>query len=462
MATGLFWQPLATVFFGSKPVICLALPRRMKQTSESFGIWLQTGRPKTSYTSFSARYSLQTSSMRFFSVFWILLAMAHINAEAASPQYSITDLGTLGGAGSSAVGINKLGQVAGSATTTNGLMHAFLYSGGKMLDLGVLGGNSSSAGGINNLGQVVGSFTSNSVEHAFLYDGTNMIDLDTTNSPYSVAYGINDNGQVVGAMVQGSYNQAVLFDGGTVTGLGTLGGAASHAYGINNNGQIVGSADTNGFYMHPFLFTGGVMTDLGGFGPEGEAFGINNQGQVVGYCYTSEGSYDTFDSFLYSSGTMLDLGFPGSTRSQAYAINENGGAVGLVYTSSNTFAFLYSGGTLQNLNDLIAPSNWNLLDAKGINDSGQIVGQGYNPSGQVHAYVLSPLTTPPLLHVEYHSGLFISWPTNFTGCALYQSPAAVPGNWIPVTNTPTIINGQYQVSISVLTAGQQFFRLICH
>ena len=65
------------------------------------------------------------------------------------------DLGTLGGASSSAYGINDSGQVVGQADTPGGQHHAFLYNGGKMIDLGTLGGANSSAHDINDSGQIV-------------------------------------------------------------------------------------------------------------------------------------------------------------------------------------------------------------------------------------------------------------------------------------------------------------------
>ena len=99
------------------------------------------------------------------------------------------DLGTLGGASSSAYGINDSGQVVGQADTRGGQHHAFLYNDGKMIDLGTLGGANSSAHDINDSGQIVGSAdTSSGQSHAFLYSGGKMIDLGTLGGGYSAAY----------------------------------------------------------------------------------------------------------------------------------------------------------------------------------------------------------------------------------------------------------------------------------
>ena len=73
-----------------------------------------------------------------------------------NPAGSMIDLGTLGGYGSEARGINARGQVAGYSSTTAGWYRAFLWEKGTMTDLGVLGGGFSTAYGINQRGQVVG------------------------------------------------------------------------------------------------------------------------------------------------------------------------------------------------------------------------------------------------------------------------------------------------------------------
>ncbi len=103
--------------------------------------------------------------MRSLSVLLSVLLLASANqAVAAAPQYSVTDLGTLGGTSSYATGINTSNEVVGEAYTSSDKMHAFEYSDDSMEDLNSLlpsgsGWTLTEATGINDLGQIVGDGT---------------------------------------------------------------------------------------------------------------------------------------------------------------------------------------------------------------------------------------------------------------------------------------------------------------
>jgi probable HAF family extracellular repeat protein len=302
-------------------------------------------------------------------------------------QYTVTDLGTLGGGTSTATGINNKGQVVGgSYLAGNAAEDPFIYSGGVMTDLGAVGGFPiSGAAAINDAGQVVGNLWSSndasSVSHAFLYSNGVMTDLGTMGYKASAAGGINASGQVVGwagdPLVKG---HAFLYSGGVMTELGVPSGNYTTASGINDSGLVVGQVTPPYPGAYLYSISAGTMTSLG----NGDAVAINAGGQVVG-------EIDSH-AFLYSGGVTTDLGTLGGASSEAAGINTGGQVVGDSYTSGGAdHAFLYRGGSLLDLNSLIAPaSGWTLEKANGINDSGQIVGVG-SIGGQEHAFLL---TTP--------------------------------------------------------------------
>jgi probable HAF family extracellular repeat protein len=99
------------------------------------------------------------------------------------------------------------------------------------------------------------------------------------------------------------------------------------------------------------------------------------------------------------SYTLTDLGTLGGSESRAYGINASGQVVGSSVVSNNivTHAFLYSGGDLVDLNTLIDPGlGWTLHTANGINDNGQIVGQGFIGGVSFRAFLLTPITPVPV------------------------------------------------------------------
>ena len=68
-------------------------------------------------------------------------------------------------------------------------------------------------------------------------------------------------------------------------------------------------------------------------------------------------------------------------------------------------AFVYRGGVMQELNNMIAPnSGWTLEVATGINDSGQICGYGINAGGNTEAFLLTPVVPEPSTFVLLGAG----------------------------------------------------------
>jgi probable HAF family extracellular repeat protein len=312
----------------------------------------------------------------------------------AGALYAVTDLGTLGGRQSQALGISPNGYIAGWALTAAGQQHAFLYKAGVMHDLGTLGGRFSIAYAVNSSGEVMGfGGTAGGETHAFLYNGGPLVDLGTFGGPTSYAFGINTIGQVVGGAVlaDGLTEHAFLYDG-TKHDLGTLGGSGgSEARAVNDAGQITGSASTASGAAHAFLFSGASKQDLGTL-PNGTfsiGYGMNDLGQVVGYGDTGQFSQR---AFLWTpTGGMQDLG-PSGSNSIGRAINDRDQVVG---TSTSLGPFLYQHGVMVGLNGLIpASSGWDLSQAAAINDAGEIVGDGANPHGFEHAFLLTPVPEP--------------------------------------------------------------------
>lgn len=344
----------------------------------------------------------------------------------AAPRIEFQGLGTLGGATSSARGLNDHGQIVGSSQIGAGPdAHAFLYSGGAMQDLGTLGGFNSVATGINNRGQIVGNSQfiriAETSSHGFIYSNGVMRDVGLLDrvKGFSAANAINEEGVVAGYAAQLSpirnttISHAIVLSNGSMTDIGALGavnsGRESSANAINASGQIVGVSENGGIdtrTREAFIYSGGVMRSLGLLGGTfSEATAINDGGEIAGNVMVTK-IPDVRHAFRYVNGTMRDLGTLGGPSSAANAINNSGQIVGHAditgtppppqpresVSGEGQHATLWNGNIIHDLNTL-APTGWTLTDAAGINRYAQIVGTGKNqdhPEGEAFLLTLHP------------------------------------------------------------------------
>jgi probable HAF family extracellular repeat protein len=344
---------------------------------------------------------------------------------------TLVDLGALPGLnGSDAIGISENGLSAGFSELSDVIdpvfgipeMHAAFWKHGQIFDLGTLeGGYESAAFQVNSRGQVAG-FSLNTVPDQFSGLGTQMrtfvwdeqhgmLDLGTLGTGTDAGVlgfkgnvEINDAGQVVACSFTNTTINPVtgtptldpfLWDKNQgMVDLGTLGGTSGCALNINKKGEVVGYSNVAGDQtLHPFLWTApGPMQDLGG--TYGVAIWVNEAGEVVGTAAIEAGQVP--HGFLWKKGRMIDLGvlswLPGS---DAEWINASEQIVGKAFSAdfSTQIATMWENGAAPpaDLNTLVPPGSGLLLvEARNINDRGEIAVSGVASDGNIHAGILVP------------------------------------------------------------------------
>jgi probable HAF family extracellular repeat protein len=303
----------------------------------------------------------------------IAVSIAGPTAFAASDKnWTLVDLGTLGGPMTNARALSDTGYVVGCAQLADGTQHAFIYRDGVMRDLAAStpAGTQSCAYAVNNDGVAAGLVGSEVV--VWRASGMTRLGIE------GWVGGINDAGTVVGSFKFGASSRAFLWNGGAIVNLGTLGGSdtdpytSSEATAINSRGQIAGAS--NG---RAFLYENGALRDLG----SGRAFAINDRGEVVGMT-SNHGPVP----FIYS-GVMTFL--PGPGYSSAVAINNAGQVAG---SGEGIYGYLLEGGSYTRLDVLpgVAAKGWRHLEPSAINSRGWIAGSGVDPQGNPRGYLLMP------------------------------------------------------------------------
>ncbi len=347
----------------------------------------------------------------------------------AHPAYTITDLGV-----GMPKDVNNQGQVvgmfpAGIFPNSKGFpyFHGCLWDKGKRIEMLTLGGWYSQADSINDKGQILGTATvaglgrpSVSVTHNGLWDGHKLTDLESDPRFHGTrAIHITKSGAVyVVSPPQGPQKQLHLwlypagFGPGIRRDMGVIGGPKIKPMFINDKGMVAGTWDTGEVRnrgaanqttaSRTFVWHRGdkKWIDLGTLGgARSEPSGLNNADEVIGHADVDgpDVPRTRTNAFLWKRGKMLDLGtLPGGYFSHPNAINSQGQVVGYCAVDGNGMNFrpvLWEHGQIKDLTQFIPRgTRWGMMEsAAGINDRGQIVGQGAIQNDKwVHGYLLTP------------------------------------------------------------------------
>ena len=320
-----------------------------------------------------------------------ILGLLLLAVSGAHAQYTVKDLGTLGGPESFAYDINDLGQVVGGAADSTGVIVPFVWSKstgmacvGKMPNTRVANGVASA---INKTGQIAGwAVNKDGIVHPFRWTAKDgMVDLGNA----FMAWGINDAGTVVGETY--AVNRHWMgFVWTKDKGVRTIGmimpGYGSAAYDMNNQNLAVGYSQDPYGRISPVAWIGSYTIRFLFINPNpgGIAYGVNNKNEIVG---TSVGHAFLWDKYFYSKdiGTLKSNG-----SSKAYDINDLSQAVGCCYVAgppARKYAFIWTAKT--GLQELKVPTTFLNAEAWAINNLGQIVGVAWDKAGNRHAIMWS-------------------------------------------------------------------------
>jgi probable HAF family extracellular repeat protein len=273
-------------------------------------------------------------------------------AAAQPPAFTVSVVSTPNlGPGSAAItqplSLNNNGRVVGYGYPSQNHMRAMNWKSGAANSLGgVQSFDQTFANQVNSLGRIAG-----------------------------VGFVLNSNGQI-------TRTHALKWVGGVMTDIGGFGGKHAAALAINDTDQVVGYASRPGeMAIWAFHHANSVMTKLNIFPGETEsyAYDISNTRYIVGACVAGSPA----KPFRWYQGVAQALPIPGSSRTgAANAVNDSGLAVGTYEINQFTGEFAavaWSGGTRIELGNLGGPAAYAV--AKDVNNSGQIVGTSYSPSG---------------------------------------------------------------------------------
>lgn len=281
--------------------------------------------------------------------------------------------------------INDQGQILGTLKTPS---HAAIWQNGHVTDLGTLGGAVSTPFALNQHGDVIGYSSAGSVtapKVPFIYvAGTPQMQPVAGLDQYSQLIAFNNQRQILAT----STNGHVVWQYGVAKD-------ATKFFGFDPGPALVENPNQPGtYYQLPGIYNGVLVH---GLNDAGEILGSLVTSIYTGYSYGGSAHF-----FIYSPmgghGLQPGLNYDPFRYPQDMLVawNRNGQLIYLADFNSfnaNPVYYFSDQGHVRPLQDLVPPSSgWTDLTPYGINDRGEIVGQG-SSNGVYQAFLLA---LPPL------------------------------------------------------------------
>lgn len=321
-----------------------------------------------------------TVPLAHFSVYALLCPQA----ASTTARYDVIDLGALpGDVAATPYSISTDGRIGGLSVSSSGDLHGFFWQNGSMFGLAPRAGDKWSwVKAVNAAGSAVGiSLPDSSNAFPVLWQNGTVTQLETpTGLQGGQATALNDSGDYI-------VNQAI-FRKGTLTAFSGF-TPSTEAAALNGAGQVAGYVDSNAA-----IWLDGSITTVGVLPGYDYARGavISEGGTLVG---TAANASDNLPvGFMYKNGTFTKIApLAGDDIVLPHGVNDSGIAVG---SSSKGFVtvrgFLFQNGVTQPLDSLIGTttSGWQILQAYGINNKGQIIGLAIDKNAVNHGVLLQP------------------------------------------------------------------------
>ena len=305
-------------------------------------------------------------------------------------QYQVTDLGVRASAG-----LNDAGQVAFTDSTTYQVHNGGGLSGRGVEPITV------------SVPTIYNSYGPNASQVLSVMQPIPSFQPTVPYKPGAVDTGIARGIDAQGRVLVQTYSHAAdgssyyFTDGTTATPVNIPSGTGGTFQAASGNGQLVFHHYNSTAQDQNSIVNGNTVTDLGHLmkGSQEQTVAINNVGQVIGTSNVILTNSPYQHSFLYSNGTMTDIPQLPNHAAKAWndneytvtakGLNDTGqvvGSAGYVTGTNNgdatQHAFLFSQGVMKDIGTALG----NLASyANAINNKGEIVGSFTDTNGVSHA-----------------------------------------------------------------------------